>query len=228
MGSDEAAAPKNGELRGGTFVLIVAAVIIVINIAFATSGTGPWGGAWTAFPAAIAIGAVLLTRRGQADAEPAPEFVADPLNRHEVVVRGWSDAELAEILREFARMYGLDAATAFRVAPGNTDALSITFPADLKPSLIYFLVNYLQYPSEFEVDDRAIGVVGHVILTPAFDPPDPTLVGQAADLYVPRDDRDYDLVYARTRSGRAYAVSFTNLKWKPVGDPRMPDTMAGL
>ena len=103
----------------------------------------------------------------------------------------------------------------------------LTFPADIQPLYFFFLVNYLRYPIGFESASLAIGVLGRAKVTPAFEPPDPALVGKDAAFYVPADDKDYDLVYARV-DAKAFRIRFTNLKWVAVDDARVPDAIAGL
>jgi hypothetical protein len=42
------------------------------------------------------------------------------------------------------------------------------------------------------------------------------------------DDDQYDLVYAKTETGAAYKVPFTNLIWKAVDTARTPPENVGL
>jgi hypothetical protein len=110
----------------------------------------------------------------------------------------------------------------------NADRFAITFPKDIQPKILYFLVNYLQYPREFDLKNRSIAVVARVVLTPAFGAPDDVLSGKNAMIYVPANDTDYDLVYVRIEQGQAYKVSFTDLVWQPVDEARVPGGIANL
>ena len=151
----------------------------------------------------------------------ASPFVPDPNNGIRLSVRGWNRSELDKILLDFSKQYGLPPA-ATKVTTQSDKVLVITFPNDIEPKLLLFLVNYVQYPRDFDLKQRAIAAVAHAALTPAFGLPDSALAGKRAAIYVPANDTDYDLVYVRIEPGSAYRISFTNLIWKAVADPRMP------
>jgi hypothetical protein len=156
-------------------------------------------------------------------------YVADPNNKLSLSVRGWNRTELDKILADFLKSYDLpDASTMLRIEEKPGDILVVTFPRDIQPAQFFFLVNYIQYPKDFDLEQRSIGVLGHIVITPAFGPPDTALVGKNAEIYVPADDDQYDEVYARVESGAAYRISFTNLIWQPAAEARMPATVAGL
>lgn len=149
---------------------------------------------------------------------------ATSMNDTVLIVSGWTAQELEEIVRAFREMYEDRLGSAFRtetVSAGG--ALRVTFPAGIEPEILAFLVNYVQYPKAFDLRTRHILVVGRVALTPAFNLPDRALVGQKAIVYVPRNDREYDLVYVRTEAGATFENAFASSKWRPVRDPRLPD-----
>jgi hypothetical protein len=178
----------------------------------------------------IAIGAVLLgakmQRAQREDARLTSLFVPDPNNQTMVVVRGWKQVELQKIVADFLPMYGIPR-LAVAIASGER-VLEIRFPSDIQPKLLMFLVNYVQNPKGFDLSHRSIGVVAHVVLTPAFGAPSPNLVGRRATIYVPANDTDYDVVYVRTESGETYRVPFSEMKWDRTDDPRLPRSAEGL
>jgi len=187
------------------------------------------------FAIILAVGAVILVARlsfslreaSAQDKQMAAAFVPKSTNKTLVVVRGWSRDELDKILSYFLSSYELPQST-LEVSSRSDNTLVLTFPNDIPPKFLYFLVNYIQYPKEFYLTHRSIGVIAHVILGPAFGIPDNALAGKSADVYVPSNDADYDLVYARVETGQAYQISFTDLIWRPVADPRVPSTISGL
>jgi hypothetical protein len=149
-------------------------------------------------------------------------FVANPANGIILSVRGWNHGELSRILSDFRGLYDLPTRSDWTVADDLHGDLSIAFPGDIEPKLLLFLVNYIAYPKNFDLTHRAIGILCRVTLTSAFGVPDASLVGKKAMIYVPANDTEYDLVYAKVESGEAYRIPFTTLIWEPVSDARMP------
>ena len=145
-----------------------------------------------------------------------------------ISVRGWLRPELDHILTDFLNGYDLRAALVVNVNAVSNDVLVITFPQGIASDKLIFLVNYIQYPKHFNLEKRKIGVVGRVLLTAAFGIPDPTFTGQRATIYIPADDTEYDLVYAKVESKGVYKIQFTDMDWKPVHDARVPTTIEGL
>lgn len=180
--------------------------------------------------AAIVIARVVLfSRDAGAQAERMTSaFVPDRNNRISLVVRGWNRADLDRILSDFLQLYDLPKPFARNIFERPDGALAVTFPDDIRPEFLFYLVNYVKYPKNFDLTNRSIAVLCHVVLTPAFGAPDAALVGQRAIIYVLAQDTDYDLVYARLETGAAYKISFTNLIWESVADPRMPRDFGGL
>jgi hypothetical protein len=155
-------------------------------------------------------------------------FVPNPHNDNSVVVRGWAGAELERILGDFRQSYEIPQASGWSMTAGPGGELVIAFPNDIEPRLLFFLVNYIQYPKGFDLTQRTIAVLSHVVLTPAFGIPDNTLIGKHAVIYVPSNDTEYDLVCAKVENGGAYEIPFTNLIWKRASDPRMPNAVKSL
>lgn len=156
-------------------------------------------------------------------------FVANPANDTILVIRGWNREELSRILTDFSKMYRDQGLLSLSVAQRADNIFAISFPQDIPPSRLFVLVNYIQYPKDFDLKRHSIGVVAYALLTPAFGIPDTSFVGKRAAIYVPADDKSYDLVYAKIQSsGAAYKISFTDFVWRPVTDARTPMTITGL
>jgi hypothetical protein len=163
--------------------------------------------------------------------ESAPQaqvFVSDPRSDKRIVVNGWTPDELTRILGDFAKLYELDRSFASRVKAADSSATIISFPRDIPPDLFFFLVNYLNYPKGNELAGRHIAVAGKATVTATFDPPEPSLVGMSAKVYVPENDKTFDVVYINFRSGESYEISFTDQMWKRVQAARMPRAVQGL
>jgi hypothetical protein len=156
-------------------------------------------------------------------------FVANSTNDTALSVKGWNRIELDRILADFSEMYRDETSSPLVVTKKAQNVFTVTFPQDIQPTYLLFLVNYIQYPKAFDLKQRSIGVVAHASLTSAFGVPDNSLVGKRAMIYVPTNDTSYDLVYARVQPGGAvYEISFTDLAWRPMPDTRTPAAIAGL
>jgi hypothetical protein len=175
--------------------------------------------------AAIVAGTALALLARRATAAPAVPFVPDPHNDKALVVQGWTTDELRKILGAFTGQYKDSPAFTYTIHQDGT-ALRVVFPGDIEAHLFLFLVNYAQYPRDFNLEGRAVVSVGIATVTRSFDAPD-AAVGKKAVFYVPADDRDFDVVYVSV-GGQAYRQSFTNMQWKAVEDARMPAQVGPL
>jgi hypothetical protein len=133
-----------------------------------------------------------------------------------VIVSGWSNQELKQILSDFADVHDFE----FQVC-ADKGASRITFPHDIPVQQFSFLINCLQYPKNFDLKTRSISVVGKALVTSAFHPPNKNLIGQRAVFYIPTNDQSYDLVYVRVGE-ETFENSFAARHWKKVTDSRMP------
>lgn len=140
-----------------------------------------------------------------------------------VLRKGWSERELQTILHDFSSQYELGSSLKEQVTPRPDGSFKVSFPAGIAPDMFAFLVNYVRYPRDFELRGRQILVVGRVTLAGPFAPPVPDVAGRNAVFYVPTNDTEYDLIFVKTDDGRAFEVSFTDMRWKPVRDPRLPE-----
>jgi hypothetical protein len=159
-----------------------------------------------------------------------PPFTPKADNDKVVFVQGWVEDDLKKILESFKGTYERDgyAAYRFQVTRLADDRFRLTFPEDIHPQLLIFLVNYIHYPFGFDLANRVMAVVGQsaLDLENGFEGLDPGF-GDRAILYVPKDDKDYDVLYMQTEKGISLATSFTDMIWKKVDDPRLsPGVMA--
>jgi hypothetical protein len=157
----------------------------------------------------------------QAPREPAT--ISDPANGEEVVVRGWTNEELPGILTDFADIYDRDLGPHFdyEVHGRDNGSIRITFPHDIPAQQFSFLINYLQYPKNYDLKGRSVSVVGKAIISSKFKPPSKGLIGQTATFYIPSNDQKYDLVYVRV-GDETFENSFAARRWKRVTDSRIP------
>lgn len=162
------------------------------------------------------------------DRTMASAFLPNPANDTSVSVRGWSQSDLLQILCDFRGLYDLSKHSDWTITETSHGDLTVAFPSDIQPKLLLFLVNYIQYPKNFDLTHRSIGVVGRVTLTAAFGVPELSLIGKRAIVYVPADDAEYDLVYARVDSRKVYQIPFATLIWVPVNNARIPISVSGL
>ena len=136
---------------------------------------------------------------------------------------GWTNEELSGILTDFAGGYSDRLGTDFdyEVYPHDQASICITFPHNIPADLFSFLVNYVQYPKDYDLKGRSITVVGRALISPDFHPPEKNLIGQKAVFYIPLNDKDYDVVHVRVGS-ETFANSFAAHRWKRVTDSRIP------
>jgi hypothetical protein len=169
----------------------------------------------------LALGSLARARSTAGDGEGP--FTPNSDNDTEVLVTGWSDSELARILSDYRAMYSERLGPKFMIRTQRSDsgASRISFPNDIPPDLLSFLVNYLQYPRDFDLSKHTIAVLARTTLTRAFPVPSQEYVGQKARIYVPESDHEYDLVYVAVGS-KFFQQSFTDGLWKLVPNGRIP------
>ena len=140
-----------------------------------------------------------------------------------IMVSGWKEEELRKIIDDFIEMYKRDSYPAYTInLEKRGDYIHrFTFPRDIHPLLFTFLINYLAYPSAFDLTTRSILVGGTSTLTSAFEGIDSSLFGQKAILYIPENDQDHAVVYLQTERGLNLANSFTELVWRRVKTARL-------
>src|ERR1700722_13274394 len=109
---------------------------------------------------ALAIVWFIATRGGGRGSYsiPIPPFTPRTDNDKVIVVQGWNEEELKKILKKFKETYERDGYPSWQFALSkiNDTRLRIIFPLDIHPRLLVFLVNYLHYPFDFDLKNRAI------------------------------------------------------------------------
>ena len=155
----------------------------------------------------------------KADLSP---FIGNPHNDKVIRVRGWSANELREILNDFIEADRSGSSPVdVEISKRAEDVYSLTFPQDFHPSRFSFLVNYLAYPSNFDLSEREVVVAGETTLNSDFEGIPQRLLGKKAIIYVPENDRDYDGVYLQTETDDNLAISFSEDVWRSVKNARV-------
>jgi hypothetical protein len=147
----------------------------------------------------------------------------------ELLVKGWSDTELRQILGDFQRLSGnrLPSNFSTEIQSGNGATERVTFPADIPSMDFCFLVNYVQYPKGFDLNSRPILVAGRATISSDFLPSDQSLIGKKILIYVPSDDKRYDEVFAQAE-GQSFELPFTMTGFKQAQEPRLPIGVSDL
>jgi len=161
----------------------------------------------------------MIARQSNRRARAAAMASDAELKSGRVITSGWSAAEVRKILKDFAGLYDLDAATFVVTDAGG--ALQVTWKRPITTSIALYLVNYLAYPGADGLSGRQSEAVG-VIPVPADIAPDGVSPGTLAKIFVPEDDTEHDLVHALTADDRAFRISFTRMAWQPITAARAP------
>ena len=170
----------------------------------------------------VAACVIVYFARATTSKRLVPGFIPDPTNDKELIVKGWTEEELRQIMAHFEKMYQgrLGAAFSVSISRSGTD-VRLRFPQDIPAVEFCFLVNYVQYPEGFDLKGRLPTVFAKTTLSRDFNLPEESLLGQKAIIYVPANDTAFDVVYVTT-GGRTFENSFASQSWKAVADPRIP------
>ena len=162
----------------------------------------------------------------QTDLSP---FTPDPNNDKAILIQGWNEDELHQILDDFVEA-DLSAFAAFRIAIENRleNSFALTFPEDIHPAEFLSLINYLAYPINFDPAGRSIVVAGKTTLNSDFDGLPKSLEGKKALLYLPENDEDYDVLFLHTESGVTLAKTFNEGAWRKVNDAQLSSAVMSL
>lgn len=150
----------------------------------------------------------------------------------EILSSGWTSGELNRIFSDFARAYPNQNQTGATVSPvvlktDEPDAPGvIRIQVNLTPEMLYYLVNYMNYPRGFDTDARSITVIARTTLTDAFNAPSDA--GANVQIFVPDNDLEYDLVHLWVENGPTYQISISDLKWVSIPDCIMPTSVSAL
>jgi hypothetical protein len=158
--------------------------------------------------------------------QPAGNFI---VSGKSLFVRGWSDAELRQIIGGFEQLYRARLPSNFstEVHPKGGGILRITFPADMDPQLFCWLLNYLQYPKGFDSKSRNVLVAGKATINSDFLPSEQSLIGKPTTFYIPSNDKQFDVVFAQV-DGQSYEYPFALARWRRVQEARLPVGIADL
>lgn len=174
---------------------------------------------------------VLLAKPIKADVgplDPSP-FTPNPSNDKLILIQGWSEGELRQILNDFVEE-DISAFAAYRIelAEVSENTFALVFPEDVHPAEFLSLINYLAYPVSLDPAGRQITVVGTTTLNSDFDGLPKSAEGKKAILYLPEDDEHHDLVYLQTDRGSSFARSLDQGVWRPVTDARLSSAVRSL
>jgi hypothetical protein len=208
--------------------LVIPTILFAIFLCFPLLSSMPDG--WEPFflpLCAILIAApqLLLAKPVKAD-EPEivfPPFTPDPENDKTILVAGWNEEELRQIVADFIEEGRADLPK-FKVEIQKRfeNSFRLTFPEDIPPSDFVSFINYLAYPIDFDSTNRSIVVTGKATLNSEFEGIPESLVGKKAVFYLPDDGRDYDVVYLETESGETFKNPIGHrMIWRPEHRPRM-------
>lgn len=141
----------------------------------------------------------------------------------ELLVRGWSEAELKQIIGDFIKPYAkrLPSNFSMEIHARERAVLAVTFPVDIEPLIFCFLVNYVQYPKGFDLKSRTALVAGKAIIRSDFLPSEQSLIGKRLLIYIPANDQQYDIVYGQV-DNQSYEFPFSATEWRRAPEPRLP------
>lgn len=169
-----------------------------------------------AIAAAVILTLVVLrffqsTSRGPSEASVGEEAL--PPTSAKILVSGWRTAELSEILVKFGSLYELPE-SAWKVQSATAYDLEVSFPHGISPGTLFYLVNYIHYPHDFDLRNRQLAAVAEIHLSNSTGIPDGASPGERAWIYVPENDTEHDLTYVMVSDGTAFEVSFTDMRWR--------------
>jgi hypothetical protein len=180
--------------------------------------------------AVIVLGMVLVLTAKLVRAESQPTdispFTPDPENDKVILIQGWNEDELGEILSDFVDQ-DLSAFVAFRIEIEKRfeNYFALTFPDDIHPDEFVSLIHYLGCPVDFDLAGRSIIVAGQTTLNSDFDGLPKSVERERALLYLPENDEDHEVVYLQTESGVTLARSFNEGVWRRVKDARLSSAL---
>ena len=151
-----------------------------------------------------------------------PPFTPDPNNDKVIIVTGWNDEELNKILDDFGAQDS-DSPPQIEVQSRYDEYFRLTFPEDLSPFDFAALVNYLNYPFDFDLALHTIAAGGKTSLSSDFQGIPAPLVGSKAIVYAPEDDQDYTVVHLHSEAGASFSISLadSSSRWQPILDAKL-------
>src|SRR6266550_1043004 len=172
----------------------------------------------------VGLSNILLAKPAKVELPKAdhPPFTPDPNNDKVIIVTGWNDEELNKILDDFGAQDS-DSPPKIEVQSRYDEHFRLTFPEDLSPFDFAALVNYLNYPFDFDLPSHTIAVAGKTLLSSDFQGLPAPLVGKKAIVYVPENDHDFTIVHMRSEAGDSFSISLANPSsmWQPIVDAKL-------
>src|SRR5882724_2611819 len=152
-----------------------------------------------------------------------PPFSPDPHNDKMIVVTGWNEEELNRIVDDFINESTADVPLKVEIHKRFDQDFSLSFPEDVSPSDFAALVNYLNYPIDFELLNHTIEVAGKTSLSSDFQGITAPLVGKKATVYVPEGDQHYTVVHLHCEEGSNFSISLADpfTRWQPILDAKL-------
>jgi hypothetical protein len=186
--------------------------------------------AFLSIPLLIGISWILLAKPSKPENPNAdlPSFTPDINNDKMIIVSGWKEDELAEIIDDFREESTNDPPMEIEIQKRFESEFVLTFPGDIAPWDFAALVNYLIYPIDFDSAGRALVAAGRTTLNADFTGIPESLHGKKAIIYVPENDDDHTVVYMHTETGDYFAGSLNEMVWQGVSEPRLPATIQAL
>jgi len=172
----------------------------------------------------IGLSNILLAKPAKIELPEAdpPPFSPDPNNDKMIVVTGWNEEELHKIVDDFGAQDS-NSPSSIEVQRVYDDYFRLTFSEDLSPFDFAALVNYLNYPFDFDLASHTISVAGKTSLSSDFQGIPTQLVGEKAIVYVPEDDQDYTVVHMHIEAGENFSISLADPSsmWQPIPNAKL-------
>ena len=137
------------------------------------------------------------------------------------MVKGWSRGELTDIFARFAAIYSVGEP---QIVEKTARTFRLDWPDGLPEAQLWFAVNYVHYPFDFDLNGRSIVAAanvapGHLSGIPA---------DRSAILYVPENDTDYDRIFATDDAGDHYVGDFVDCQLRQTDEDRRPREVVTL
>lgn len=176
--------------------------------------------------AAVILGFVVFRNLMQSrPALPASQLLAP--GGASIAISGWSETEAGRILDDFAKLYKMPAGN-LALRKAEAGRLDVSFPAGIASDHFLFLVNYLNYPADIELDGRSLGIAGWASDARLLSLDVAGKSNIEATVYVPDQDAEFDQVAAHLGNGQSYLLGFAAMAWQVIAEPRMPRAVESI
>lgn len=176
--------------------------------------------------AAVILGFVVFRNLMRSrPALPASQLLAPGSAR--IAISGWSETEVGRILNDFAKLYKIPTGN-LALRKVEAGRLDVSFPAGIASDHFLFLINYLNYPADIDLDGRSLGIAGWVSGAQLLGLDVAGMSNIEAAVYVPDQDTEFDQVAAHLGNGQSYLLGFAAMAWQVIAEPRMPRTVESI